>query len=90
MRTIHELLVLLKEHYIEEDCAPGLCHVIENMTNDKIISPIEYIILTRYLYANLPKNRKNDLYYWKKYQKRWRIYWLNKHIAIQATITKQQ
>lgn len=88
MRTTKELLTILLGEY-EKSILPsgksqssGLCCLLANLYDKRIISSEEYDILFLYISYNRPFYKKQNSYGWKPYLTKARIKWLKKHIEL--------
>lgn len=92
MKTINELLHLLKFNYENSDQKFGLCFSIFDLREQGIINSDEYIYLIKYLKTNIPVNifytwegyecDDSELFWYPVGQSKPRLEWLNKHIEI--------
>ena len=99
-RTIHELLILLKEEYlktIEDDGFSrhgGLCETVIDLCCSGIISADEETLLLDYI-NEFPTKRAikkakklgcnpEYIFYWEEYVPTYRLKWLDKHIKLTA------
>jgi hypothetical protein len=81
MRTTKELLEIMLEN--QDYFSDGLCHWIDRLYINKIISPHEKYKLKIYIEKNKPFNWRtfvNSAYYWKPENIKPRIKWIKKHI----------
>jgi len=89
MKTIHEILTLMYQEYINDidsnnparalEC-PGLCYVIWVLLKTGKITIEERNIAKKYLFKNKPTKLYG--YFWIIWERRYRLLWLEKHMAI--------
>jgi len=86
MKTIHEIIALVKEYYVEKGISygcGGLCDVADYLYRKDIISLREESNFTDYLYNHKPINLFNRLsytgYFWNRKSTGGRKRWLNRH-----------
>jgi len=97
MRTIHEILTLMYREYVK-DINPdypaetlnhsGLCNVLWTLWWYGKITIEESDIAEEYLYKNKPKNLFDNDYFWAPWVRRYRLLWMEKHMAIQNNYIK--
>lgn len=90
MRTMHELLILLRDNIkvtkswfgLRQRIGRGLCLEIGLLYSscDDLINNEEYCLLCSYINDNRPFYEKDDSYGWKPTLWKPRLKWLNKHI----------
>lgn len=87
MKTIKELLTLLKKHYIELHKSPnsgsGLCYSAHNLYRIGKIKGTEYYILSNYIELNKPANIYS-IYWWPVNNTVSRIKWIEKHLKLNS------
>jgi len=91
MKTIHEILTLMYERYIE-DINPynpartwrhsGLCSVLLWLCHEDIITREEHDMAKEYLYNNKPKKLWDERFFWESDIRRPRLLWMKKHMGI--------
>ena len=91
MRTIHELLILLRDNIIihkswfglKQRIANGLCLEASWLQhNEGKINYMEYCELVNYITSNRPIYWRSKSYGWKPKLWKPRLKWLNKHIKL--------
>jgi hypothetical protein len=93
-RTTKELLILLRDYIINGGLNGGLCATISNMTYQSHpygITDCEWKVLKSYVDKNKPKfpsrywlsEIRNRPFYWKRFDSKPRINWLNSQIKKQ-------
>ena len=90
MKTIHEILTLMYQEYIN-DIHPnnpaetmeywGLCSVIRWLHDQNKITKEEHDIAMKYLYKNKPKKLFGK-HFWTPWKRRYRLLWMEKHMVI--------
>ena len=89
MRTIHELLILLRDNIkpkrkflFWKRIESGLCLEKARLENDGLINEEEYYLLSDYLRYNLPPREVNFYFCWKPKLWKPRLKWLNQQIEL--------
>lgn len=88
IRTIHELLIILRDNAIvtkswfglKQRIKSGLCNEITMLCDSTLINVDEYWILKDYIRDNKPI--EGEIYYWTKCEWKPRLKWLNEHIEL--------
>lgn len=91
MRTIKELLIILRDHIIAENpYEEGICFYIADLMYNDLITFKEFIILRNFMHENRPlygdkfyrhRHRADvSIYYWKYGDFKIRVQWLNHKI----------
>lgn len=88
MRTIHELLILLRDNIKPKTVFlfwkridSGLCYEKDRIFDDKILDDNEYFLISQYMRKHLPR-RANSNYSWEIGLWKPRLKWLNEHIEL--------
>ena len=91
-RTIRNILVKVKKHLMTNTDYAGLCEIAYFE-----LHTLESVIFLPYLHKHRPKRNYNgdgvlmkkpvshsNYFFWKPYQKTYRLKWLNKHIKLNS------
>lgn len=82
MKSINELLVLLKEEIVANSSfSYGMCGSITNLEDSRSITAEEVINLRNYLRKNSPTSVM-DAFWWISGDKEPRLKWLDEHIKL--------
>ena len=89
MRTIHELLIILRDNAnvtkswfgLKQRIKSGLCNEISMLCDSDVITVVEFYMLNNYLINNKPITG-GKYFYWNRYEWKPRLKWLNKHIKL--------
>lgn len=99
MKTIHEILVLVKKEYLIElekslehnSYFNGLCNTILVLFDNNIVSEDEYLLFIQYIYN--PRNHKKELpdlffagFFWNATDMDSRLEWLDVNINFQEIL----
>ena len=87
-RTIHELLIILRDNAkvtkswfgLNQTIHMGLCNEINELLLDRIINIYEYWTLKHYIRNNKPID--SFAFYWPMGEWKPRLKWLNEHIEL--------
>ena len=89
-RTIHELLIILRDNVkvtkswfgLKQRIEAGLCWEIGELSDNGVIDIYEFHLLKRYLRDNKPIDIDYYPFYWPMGKWKPRLKWLNEHIEL--------
>lgn len=89
-RTIHELLIILRDNAkvtkswfgLKQRIYCGLCWEISELYENGVINIYEFYLLKPYLRENKPIDNDYYPYYWSMGEWKPRLKWLNEHIEL--------